>query len=306
VNRTLVFDLDGVRIDSEQAGGSLCRPIIVLGAERSGTSVCAEMVHARGAYSGEQGALPAPDRMNARGRWEYLPLWELLDALGEFPSGASWWQESFQEDVTAKAADAVFAERAQALVRRMETRGRPWMWKDPALCHFLGFWRTFWTEPIYLVTVRHPIDIAVSWNQFRRAQGAHETSLRCNLLRWQQMMLLVLNHLDTAQAKLLVEYEQVIEHPHAQASRIASFLDEHTRSRTDETRIAQMAGVVDPTLRRNREGRRRRQLLTASQRSLYRLLRSGPGTPTAALAELYPMPPQWRQLVIAEEAQEDG
>lgn len=60
---------------------SLCRPIIIVGAERSGTSVCAEMVHAWGAYVGDPGELPAADQLNPRGRWEHLPLWDLLAEL---------------------------------------------------------------------------------------------------------------------------------------------------------------------------------------------------------------------------------
>jgi hypothetical protein len=80
-------------------------PVIVLGAERSGTSVCAEMVHAWGAYAGEPGELAAADELNAHGRWEFLPLWDLLAAVGGFGSGATWWQESFQQDVAAKALD---------------------------------------------------------------------------------------------------------------------------------------------------------------------------------------------------------
>lgn len=64
---------------------SLCRPVIVLGAERSGTSACAEMVHAWGAHAGDPGDLPAADELNPRGRWEYLPLWDLLAEIGDLP-----------------------------------------------------------------------------------------------------------------------------------------------------------------------------------------------------------------------------
>jgi len=56
----------------------LPRPIIVLGAERSGTSVCAEMVYAWGAHAGDPADLPAADVLNPRGRWEHLPWWDLL------------------------------------------------------------------------------------------------------------------------------------------------------------------------------------------------------------------------------------
>lgn len=65
------------------------RPIIVLGPERSGTFLLAEMVHMWGAYAGEPSELPAGDSLNPHGRWEYRPLWDLLALVGEFASGVS-------------------------------------------------------------------------------------------------------------------------------------------------------------------------------------------------------------------------
>ncbi|HEY4315689.1 MAG TPA: hypothetical protein VGO19_09315, partial [Actinomycetes bacterium] len=47
----------------------------MLGAERSGTSAVAEMVHRWGAYAGDPDDLPEPDHRNERPRWEYQPLW---------------------------------------------------------------------------------------------------------------------------------------------------------------------------------------------------------------------------------------
>jgi hypothetical protein len=47
------------------------------------------LVHAWGAYAGGPGELPAPDGLNPRGQWEYLPLWDLLAEVGEFATGAT-------------------------------------------------------------------------------------------------------------------------------------------------------------------------------------------------------------------------
>jgi hypothetical protein len=88
---------------------------------------------------------PRADDLNPRGRWStYLcgtcsPLWDLLAEIGEFATGATWWAADFPAKVMAKAGDRELARRAQALVERMAAPGRPWLWKDPALCHFLGF-----------------------------------------------------------------------------------------------------------------------------------------------------------------------
>ena len=71
--------------------GSESQPIIILGAERSGTSLVAEMVHAWGAFAGASEKLHAADAHAPRGYWEYLPLWVFLAELWDFASGATWW-----------------------------------------------------------------------------------------------------------------------------------------------------------------------------------------------------------------------
>jgi hypothetical protein len=280
---------------------SLCRPVIVLGAERSGTSVCAEMAHAWGAYAGEPGELPAADQMNPRGRWEYLPLWDLLAEIGEFATSATWWAEDFQDKVAGKAADPKLAGRAQALVARMAAPDRPWLWKDPALCHFLGFWRPFWHDPVFVVMVSHPVDIAVSWNQFRAASGLPEMSLDCNLLRWQHMMLSVLHAMEPGQAVLFAEYEAVTADPRGQARRLATFLDQQFAAASDDGTVARMAAVCVPALRRNRNGQHQEEVMTEPQRSLYRFLRQKVQQSQIPVIGQFPMPADWRGRVIGEE-----
>lgn len=280
----------------------LCRPIIVLGAERSGTSVCAEMVHAWGAYAGDPRELPPADELNPRGRWEYLPLWDLLSEIGEFATGATWWAEDFPAKVAAKAADRQVADRARALVARMAAPARPWLWKDPALCHFLGFWQQFLREPVFVVMVRHPLDIAVSWNQFRVASGLHEVSLECNLLRWQHMTLSVLRAIGPGPATVFTEYEAVTGDPAAQARRLAAFLDRQCATTSGDDTVARMAGVCMPGLRRNRGGQRQEELMTAPQRSLYRFLRQQAEHFQLPDTDDFPMPAGWREWVIGEES----
>lgn len=277
----------------------LRKPIIILGAERSGTSVCAEIVHAWGAYAGDPGELPAADQLNPRGRWEYLPLWDLFAEIGEFVTGTTWWAEGFQDKVTAKVTDPKLAGRAQALMARMAAPGRPWLWKDPALCHFLGFWQQFWHAPVFIVMVRHPVDIAVSWNQFRVASGLPAISLECNLLRWQHMVLSVLHAIEPGQAVLFAEYEAVTADPPGRARRLAAFLDRHFAAASSDGTVARMAGVCVPGLRRNRYGQRQEELMTEPQRTLYRFLRQKVQQPQAPVTGHFPMPADWRERVSA-------
>jgi hypothetical protein len=279
------------------------RPIIVLGAERSGTSLCAEMVHAWGAYAGEHDDLPLADELNPRGRWEYQPLWDLLAAVGAFDSGRSWWEPDFAEHVAAQARNPALASHARELISRMESSGGPWMWKDPALCHFLPFWRPFWKHPVFIVAVRHPVDVAISWQQFSVANGQPATSLRCNLLRWQHMMLSVLRGIEPGASALFVEYEQVTDDPVEQAQRVASFLDRQCESDSDAAAVRRMATSCDPRLRRNRTGHQHEAAMTVAQRSLYRFLRVKLGAPSLHFRDdAFPMASHGRATVIREEA----
>lgn len=276
------------------------RPIIIVGAERSGTSVCAELVHTWGAYVGAPEHLPRPDRANPRGRWEYGPLWDLLAEIGEFSSGVSWWDDGFDKRVENRGSDPVIADRARALIRTMEVVGRPWLWKDPALCHFLGFWRHFWRDPVFVVAVRHPLDVAISWQRMTADEGA-STTIPSNLSRWQRMMLCAVAG-TAADPTLFVEFERLVTEPEREVRRLARFLDTHCGCTTTAETLVSMTEVCEPQLWRNRDGRQR-QGTSDSQRSLYEALRARARDATAPIdPTLFPMPDGWREQLIAEES----
>jgi hypothetical protein len=85
----------------------------VLGPERSGASAWAELIVRWGAYPGEQADLPQPGGLNPHGRWEYGSLWDLLERIGGFADGVSWWDENFPAIVAAKADDQELRADAQ-------------------------------------------------------------------------------------------------------------------------------------------------------------------------------------------------
>ena len=87
------------------------RPIIVIGPERSGTSVIAEMICRWGAYPGEPDKQREPDEQNPSGYFEYLPIWEFLTDLG-----TDWWDEDFQTEVGDKAFISEHRARATEMI----------------------------------------------------------------------------------------------------------------------------------------------------------------------------------------------
>ena len=281
--------------------------IIVIGAERSGTSVVTDMVHCWGAYAGEPEKLTAANEHNPQGQWEYEPLWDFLAELGDFAQGATWWDPAFEERIKAKVHLQAIRSKALALIADMEREWRPWVWKDPALCHFLPFWKPIWGDVAYVITVRHPYDVARSWQRFAVPTHLQESVnlVACNLLRWQHMILMVLRATDDVASKIFVEYEALVREPLAQARRLAAFLDEHCGGATSAERsIRSMAERVNPALWRNRSDRSLSEIAeaTTEQRRLYEFVQSKVREPGKAFVDEYPMPAGWWEFVHNEEA----
>ena len=285
-----------------------CRPIIVLGAERSGTSVVAEMVYRWGAYVGLAEELTPADKHNPRGYWEYKPIWDFLAELGDFAEGVSWWDVSFQERIQEKAGMPQYREKAQRLICTMEKLGRPWMWKDPALSFFLPFWQEMWRDPVYIVPVRNPYDTALSWQKFVLSPEQEGTLdlIAGNLLRWQYMMSLVLEHTDGVETKLFIPFEGLMRDVETHAERLSEFLGRNCADDTsDEMNVEEMAQVVNPRLWRNHasipfSGVRE---ATSAQKALYEFLLRKIENPQAKFSMTeYPMPADWRGVIRRDEA----
>lgn len=279
-------------------------PIIVLGVERSGTSVVAEMVHAWGAYAGASEKLHAADEHAPRGYWEYLPLWDFLADLGDFASGATWWEADFQRRMECKTTDHGYRRKARELISEMQNDG-PWFWKDPALAHFLPFWKQIWGEAVYVITIRNPLDVAISWQKFILPQNAkvRVSFVAMNLLRWQHMMTLILHHTEDAVHRIFLGYEDIMRKPREQAERLSNYLNSKFGNR--DSRIQAMVDVVDPRLWRNHCGIPfdRASVATDHQKALYAFARQKIVDPLQSFdSARYPMPPGYLEFLNVQEA----
>ena len=280
------------------------RPIIVLGVERSGTSVVAEMLNRWGAYAGPPEKLHKADAHAPRGYWEYLPLWDLLAELGDFDTGATWWDCDFQRRIKKKAANPAYRKKATELMAEMHN-GRPWFWKDPALCHFLPFWKQMWGDAVYIITVRNPLDTAVSWQKFIMPSNlrVRVSFIAMNLLRWQHMMTLILQHTEDVQHRLFLGYEDIIQNPRVQAERLADFLNSVFGKRVSS--IQKMVDVIEPRLWRNDCGIPFEQTTQATpeQKALYTFARQKIDNPFKLFdGAKYPLPPGYREFLNIQEA----
>lgn len=280
------------------------QPIIILGVERSGTSVVAEMVHAWGAYAGPSEKLHAADAHAPRGYWEYMPLWDLLAELGNFASGATWWERDFQHRIGNYASDPVYRTKATVLMSEMD-EGGPWFWKDPALCHYLPFFKQIWGDAIYIITVRHPLDTAVSWQKFIMPSNlkVRISFVAMNLLRWQHMMTLILRHTEDAAHRLFVGYEDIVRNPHVEAERLSNYLN--SKFENQGSRIQAMADSVDSQLWRNNCGIPfdRVPEATEHQKALYAFTKQKIIDPFQPFdSARYPLPPGYLEFLNIQEA----
>ena len=285
-------------IDSES------HPIIVLGVERSGTSVVAEMVHRWGAYAGPPEKLHKADAHAPRGYWEFLPLWDLLAELGDFDAGATWWDRDFQQRIQKKAADPMLRKKATELMAEMYMGG-PWFWKDPALSHFLPFWKQIWSDAIYIITIRNPLDTAISWQKFIMPANVpvRISFVAMNLLRWQHIMTLILQHTEGAQHRLFLGYEDIVRQPRTQAERLIKFLNPIFGKH--DFPVQSMVDVIESQLWRNDCGIPFEQITEATQeqKTLYTFTRQKIENPFEPFdIAKYPLPPGYLEFLNVQEA----
>ena len=149
----------------EQSGGLAgSTALIVLGMHRSGTSALTGMLHHLGVTLGERLMPASPD--NPRGYWEHS---DIVSAHERLMATLGWaWDDvrslpaGFERGEAAQAAGRELA----AIVSRDFACAPLWGLKDPRLCRLMPLWATiFATErvtPLYLLALRHPLDVAAS------------------------------------------------------------------------------------------------------------------------------------------------
>ncbi len=278
------------------------RPIIILGVDRSGTSLIAELVHRWGAYAGEESELAPGNESNPQGYWEYMPMEDFLSDLSR-SVGLSDWHPSFPELMRQRSQDPKHRERAKELIGRMESAGRPWSWKEPYLCTTLPFWQAIWENPIFIIPVRNPHHSALSYERFILTEKfygkVHLVGLF--LLRWQHFMLSILSHAERNPSTVFIHYEETLRAPVEQCRRLASFLDRECGV-TEPTpeRLMQMIEAINPSLWRHKSGIPFDELPEAASehKALYAYLQRKVADPSLPFdPALYPLPACGREYL---------
>ena len=161
------------------------RALVVLGMHRSGTSAVAGCLQRLGVDLGPR-LMPAT-AANRKGYYEHIDVVNLHDRL-LMSLGVGWdtitpWPERWWEDERT----ARFRVELLGLLRRDFGPAVLWGIKDPRMCRLLRWWRSLWaelaTEPVFLIVVRDPRQVAAS---LQRRDGISQT--KSYVLWWHYML----------------------------------------------------------------------------------------------------------------------
>lgn len=229
------------------------RSILVLGPHRSGTSAVARVLNLLGVDLG--GEMLPPKFDNRHGYWEHRRIFDLHERL--LSRAGSAWHEYRPMPAGWRELEYVQEIRQELLTFLEEEFGDAPLWgvKDPRLSVLLPLWidvvATLRAEPLFVVVVRNPLEVARS---LERRDGFPPS--KCVLL-YMAEMLAALRHTEgrrrsiVSYARLLEDWRQVvteigtrlgIEWPHAPDDRtgeIDAFLrpsERHHRHDADELR----------------------------------------------------------------------
>ena len=278
--------------------------IIVLGVMRSGTSLTADLVRLWGAYAGTQNDLWKSNVNDPRGYgyMEYIPLQDLNNELLDNNDRVPPLEESFEQKISSRK----YREQAKTLLQSMDeltkkNKADDWVWKDARLPLTLPFWSHLWGDVIYVITIRHPAEIALSLAQAAEIDKEN-LPYSAGFIYWQYCMLQVISFTQHSKRKIFIAYDQLINNPLQEVTRLCNFLDENCEksSQDSQKRIDQML----PRVAKNQQHQRYQRSLaempqaTREQRALYDFLRVKILYPEEAFkVEDFALYPGWREYL---------
>jgi hypothetical protein len=180
--------------------------LIVAGMHRSGTSALTRVLSLGGGGLPEQ--LMGASEHNPKGYFESQRLYELHEALLE-EAGTTWDDLSpFPRAWYDSPNVAVWVDRLRDAVRQEFGDAALLTVKDPRVCKLAPLWiealRGLQIEPVFLLPVRNPLDVAAS---LRRAEGVEEAKAT---LLWLQYFLAA--ERDTrGHRRAFVSYDELLE-----------------------------------------------------------------------------------------------
>ncbi|MEO8459673.1 MAG: sulfotransferase [Dokdonella sp.] len=224
------------------------RPIFVLGMHRSGTSAVARVLGLMGVLIGnDEDLLPAHPTDNPTGYWERADVYQEHERFLA-ASGFAWDKlAGFASDQVPSDARNELISRITPIADKLSQQGNPWLLKDPRLGLVLPQWRTKLPDPVYVVVVRDPREIAVSLASSHRGQYPSHFLLAL----WEKYLRVLLDSLEGNPA-IFVSYQALLDQPETQSLRLLDFLRKSGISSLIEPSAHELNGFLDVRLRRSR------------------------------------------------------
>jgi glycosyltransferase involved in cell wall biosynthesis len=254
--------------------------ILILGMHRSGTSVLTRLVNLMGAYFGPDSIATKANEENPKGFWERKDVRKLNNHL-LFSVGADWHRiADYDPAAIPPEARARFDEEARRVIAEMDAH-LPWVMKEPRLCVNLPAWLALLKQPVCLIGVRDPMEIA------RSLEARNRFPVPVGVAMTQTYYRRVLRATQTL-PRAVVTHQDLMTDPMGAVRGIHSQLEQwgvgglHVPSETEVT------AFVTPSLYRHRcKEALSRNYLTQAQTEFFAALRDGDWS---ALAEMLDSP----------------
>jgi len=223
--------------------------LVVLGVYRSGTSALARVLNLCGAALPER-LMAARLEINPRGFWEAEAIVD-LDAQLLRLLGVEWKRVDFNLPHEGPLVDEFLAGAREILQVEYRT-ARIIVIKDPRVCLLAPLWHRALEasgyRPAYLVSVRHPLEVARSLARSLRAYGG--MPIDQGLALWQSYMQRAEAFVSSVDAGTAhVEYKELLSDWRRTVRRIARQLDV---SLDIDSRAAEVDEYLEPGMRSQR------------------------------------------------------
>jgi hypothetical protein len=208
---------------------------------------------------------------------EYIPLQDLNNELLDNNDRVPPLVESLDQKISSRK----YRGQAESLLQTMDDmtkkdKADEWVWKDARLPLTLPFWSDLWGDVIYVITIRHPAEIALSLAQAAEIDKEN-LPYSAGFIYWQYCMLQVISFTQYSRRKIFMGYDQLMDNPLQECTRLCNFLDNtcEKSSQDSQKRIDTML----PRVAKNQQHQHYKRSLaempqaTREQRALYDFLR---------------------------------
>jgi hypothetical protein len=220
-------------------------PVVVLGMHRTGTSLVASIIRGLGFdFGAESELMPAHPDDNPHGFFEHSQISdlndELLSALGgswwQPPRLAAGWERSHELEPLRERAEAVLA-----------TFNDAWAVKDPRMSLTLPFWCPLIGPARYVVSLRHPAEVAASLVRRYRETVVDPGPGALGGREWERIWSIytvAAMRQTTGAPRCVIDHHRLLTGAGDEIERLGRWLGVPVSAE----RIAELGGLVDPSL----------------------------------------------------------